>query len=159
MTDAFREYLYRPADLAKEIEDTEAQALQLWAACTRMTTSFGNIGGGGSGGDAKDGALAAYAELVEKVKRLRAELKETENEMREFLISMYLADEKYGMLDEMILRMKYIEHAKWDIIYHALRRRGFWCGCMSTVYYRHRQALARAEKYWEETHEPTEQAG
>ena len=158
MTDAFREYLYRPADLAKELRDAEEQAHQLWAVCTKMTTSFGNVGGG-SGGDAKDGALAAYAELAKGIEKRRAELEETENEMREFLISMYLDDSVYGTRDELILRMKYLEHAKWDAIYRALRRRGFWCGHMNTAYNWHRQALARAEKYWEETHEPTEQAG
>ena len=83
MTDAFREYLYRPADLAKELRDAEEQAHQLWAVCTKMTTSFGNIGGG-SGGDAKDGALAAYAELAKGIEKRRSELEETENEMRSF---------------------------------------------------------------------------
>ena len=159
MTDAFREYLHRPEQLAEKLKQTEEQLQEIWAVCTKMSTSFDRVGSSGGGGDAKDGPLATYAQLARDLEQRREELNETENEMLNFFDAVLAKNPEYGVRDVLILRKRYIERTDWKNIQCALKRRGFQCGHLQTAYYWHKGALARAEKIWEETNARIEQAG
>lgn len=150
MTAAFREYLNRPRDLLAALLRAREQASDLWAACTKMTTSYDGVGGhGGGGGDSKDGALAAYADLTtpEDYKR---ELDLARAELGWFLKSLAEADPKHGFRDAALLEERYLKFRGWEATMFELNRRGFTCGHLQTAYYWHRGALSRAERFWEE---------
>lgn len=156
MTDAFLEYLHRPRGLAARLIDADESVQQMWAVCTKMSTSFGQVGGGSSGGgDAKDGPLAAYAQLASDIEERRRELEETENEMRDFLHRAKESDREHGTRDELILRKRYVERQEWNAVMSALLAAGYRCTCLRTVFNWHRSAVERTRMIWEATHEPS----
>lgn len=150
MTSALLDYLHRPRELAARLIDAGEQVQQMWAVCTKMSTSFDHVGGGGSGGDAKDGPLAAYAQLAKDIEDRRRELEETENEMRQFLRRMKAANGEHGARDELILTKRYVEREEWSAIMQTLLKRGYQCTSLRTVFNWHRSALSRAEAFWQE---------
>jgi hypothetical protein len=159
VTSAFLDYLHRPQKLAARLVDADEDVQRMWAVCTKMSTSFGDVGGGGSGGDAKDGPLAAYAQLAKDIEDRRRELEETENEMLDFLSFVEAFGEEYGKRDAEILRYRYVLRRDWDFIHEEMLRRGFRCKSLRTVFNWHKGAVQRAEKLWEAKYERTEQAG
>lgn len=154
MTDAFREYLYRPRFLASRLRDIDAERLTLWSVCTKMSATFGKIGGfGGSGGDAKDGDKAALADLNATYDACRGELRNAILEMCAFSDAVAQDTQNpYAKRDATILKLRYAYRLEWDAVGRELWKRGFPYQDLRTVYKWHSSALPRIEKSWEETH-------
>ena len=155
MTEAFREYLHRPRLLASQARNLEAERLTLWSTCTKMSATFGKIGGfGGSGGDAKDGDKAALADLNATYYACCDELRDAVVEMLTFSDAVAQDTENpNAKRDAAILRLRYARRLGWEAVGHELDRRGFQHQDIRTVYKWHSSALPRIEKFWEENHE------
>ena len=146
MNTAFREYLNRPRMLTAKLNDAVTQFHELWAACTKQTTSFDTVGGhGGGGGDAKDGILAAYADFRNAQNRYREELEAAKKEIRGFLGSL-------SPRDALLLELRYIRLLDWDGVHERLGENGYPCRALRTVLNWHTEALNRGESLWEVQH-------
>ena len=155
MTDAFREYLYRPRVLVDRLLDLDVERYKLWSACTKMSTTFGQIGGvGGSGGDAKDGDKAALSDMNDLYDALTRETRAVLQEMFQFSDAVAQDPRNpHGPRDAAILRLRYARRLDWNAVARELQTRGFRWVSLRTVFKWHSDALTRIEKIWEETHE------
>lgn len=156
MTEAFHEYLYRPRALAERAMKLEVEILTLWSTCTKMSTTFGKIGGvgGSSGGNAKDGDKAALSDLDDLYLQCQRDMRDAVNEMLSF--SNAVAQDTlnpYAKRDATILRLRYAHRMDWEDVAGELAVRGFHWENLRTVYKWHSSALPRIEKFWEETHD------
>ena len=148
------DYLLRPRSLDAMLREMDGQLEELWAVCTKMSTSFGQVGGrGGGGGDAKDGAAASYSDFVLKRERVRKQLEQAEDEILTFLRKLEGSGHRSARRDAEILRWRYVFRFDWDFIHRRLVHHGYRCETLRTVYNWHTGAVIRAAKYWEETHD------
>ena len=145
MNTAFREYLNRPRMLTAKLSDAVTQFHDLWAACTKQTTSFDTVGGhGGGGGDAKDGILAAFADFSNSQNRYREELDDAKRELRRFF-------ETLRPRDALLLELRYVQLLDWNDVHKKLSDKGYPCLALRTVLNWHTEALNRGERIWEDT--------
>ena len=148
MNKAFREYLNRPRMLTAKLNDAVTQFHELWAACTKQTTSFDAVGGhGGGGGDAKDGILAAYADFRNTQIRLRDARESAREDIRDLLTRVADRGDPRSAL---LLELRYLDMLEWDDVHDRLVERGHPCRALRTVLNWHGDALLRAERIWEE---------
>ena len=146
MPNSFRDCLYRIATLTAKLDDAEERLQRMWSVCTKMSTSFGQVGSSGGGGDAKDGPLALFADLVNKRDRYRKELDESKQKLDALLRQLPDRDQK-------LLRMRYGELRSWNEVHEGLAKDGYVCSGLRTMFNWHHAAFERAEKLWEVTHD------
>lgn len=152
MTPEFREYVYRPRNLRRLAQTAAIRRLQIWAACTRMSTAFGDVAGRGGGDNgAKDGKLAALSDANNICLVLEGALKDAETGMLVFAKTVEHAETKHAKRDADLLRLRYARCLPWSVVQNEMNRRGHICENERTIYKWNRDALDRIEKLWEAT--------
>lgn len=143
MNSAFRDFLYRPGDLAKRLAELLENYAVLDSSCKSMTANYNKIGSSGSGGDSCDAPLASIADLKSKIDLYGRWLADAEADITQFCTLMKKRDAQ-------ILRYRYVLRLPWGAILEAMQAKGYQCSNLRTLFYWHTSALTHAKKLWED---------
>ena len=143
MNGAFRDFLYRPWDLAARLGELVEDYVVMDSSCKSLTANYNKIGSSGGGGNACDAPLASVSDLKNKISLYEQWLVDAEKDITQFCTLLRTRDAQ-------ILRYRYVLRLPWGAILESMQAKGYQCSNLRTLFYWHNSALRRAEIIWEE---------